>query len=89
LAFSRQQLLEPKVVDLNGILTEAEAMLRRLIGENVQLITRLEPRLQPVKVDPGQIAQVIVNLAVNARDAMPRGGTLTLETRNVDPAGRR
>ncbi|MBV8901985.1 MAG: PAS domain S-box protein [Verrucomicrobia bacterium] len=84
LAFSRQQVLEPKVVDLNAILVEAKAMLRRLIGEDVRLVTQLEPRLRPVKVDPGQIAQVIVNLAVNARDAMPRGGTLTLETRNVD-----
>lgn len=84
LAFSRQQVLEPKVVDLNVILVEAEAMLRRLIGEDVRLVTQLEPRLRPVKVDPGQIAQVIVNLAVNARDAMPRGGTLTLETRNLD-----
>jgi len=84
LAFSRRQVLEPKVVDLNAILSEAEAMLRRLIGEDVLLVTRLETRLRPVRVDPGQIAQVIVNLAVNARDAMPRGGTLVLETRNVD-----
>ncbi|MBV9490726.1 MAG: PAS domain S-box protein, partial [Verrucomicrobia bacterium] len=84
LAVSRRQVLEPKLIDLNGIVAEAEAMLRRLIGEDVRLVTRLEPQLRPVKVDPGQIAQVLLNLAVNARDAMPRGGILTLETRNVD-----
>jgi two-component system cell cycle sensor histidine kinase/response regulator CckA len=84
LAFSRQQLLEPKVLDLNVVVTEAENLLRRLIGEDVRLATVLQPGLRPVRVDPSQIDQVILNLAVNARDAMPRGGTLTLETRDVE-----
>ncbi|HEY0792571.1 MAG TPA: response regulator [Chthoniobacterales bacterium] len=84
LAFSRQQLLEPKVLDLNIVVAEAENLLRRLIGEDVRLVTVLQPGLRPVRVDPSQIDQVILNLAVNARDAMPRGGTLTLATRDVE-----
>ena len=84
LAFSRQQVLAPKVVALNGIVAEAETLLRRIIGEDVRLMTVLRPDLHPVRVDPGQIDQVILNLAVNARDAMPRGGALTLETSEVE-----
>ncbi len=84
LAFSRRQVLEPRVLDLNSVLTEVEKMLRRLIGEDVELVTSLKPDLGHVKVDPGQIEQVVMNLAVNARDAMPEGGKLYLETSNVD-----
>jgi two-component system, cell cycle sensor histidine kinase and response regulator CckA len=83
LAFSRQQVLEPKVLDLNGVVTETENMLRRLIGEDIILTTVLDPALKPVKVDPGQIQQVLMNLAVNARDAMPQGGRLGVETGNI------
>lgn len=83
LAFSRRQLLEPKIVNLNETVADVEKMLRRLIGEDVALASNLDPALQPVRVDKGQIEQVLVNLAVNARDAMPRGGKLTIETRNV------
>ncbi|MBC8090305.1 MAG: PAS domain S-box protein [Phycisphaerae bacterium] len=83
LAFSRRQLLEPKVVNLNETVAEVEKMLRRLIGEDVALASTLDPAISPVRVDPGQIEQVLVNLAVNARDAMPRGGQLTIETKNV------
>ncbi len=84
LAFSRRLVLAPKVVDLNAIVTDAETLLRRLIGEDVRLLTVLRTDLRPVRVDPGQIDQVILNLAVNARDAMPHGGTLTLETSEVE-----
>lgn len=80
LAFSRRQILELKVLDLNGVVTAAEKMLRRLIGEDIQLITDLQSGLSPVRADPGQLDQVILNLALNARDAMPRGGILRLET---------
>jgi signal transduction histidine kinase/CheY-like chemotaxis protein len=80
LAFSRQQVMEAKVVDLNGVVEEVEKMLRRLTGEDVELVTRLAPGLPMVKIDPGQMSQVILNLAVNARDAMPEGGRLKLET---------
>ncbi len=83
LAFSRRQLLEPKIINLNETVAEVEKMLRRLIGEDVILASNLDHSLQPVRVDPGQIEQVLVNLAVNARDAMPSGGQLTIETRNV------
>ena len=84
LAFSRRQVLEPKVLDLNGVVTAAEKMLRRLIGEDIQLITNLQSGLSPVRADPGQLDQVILNLALNARDAMPRGGILQLETRELE-----
>jgi len=83
LAFSRKQVLQPKVLDLNTIVTDLGKMLRRLIGEDVELINRLSSNLGRVKADPGQIEQIIVNLAINARDAMPRGGTLTIETNNT------
>ncbi len=84
LAFSRKQVLQPKVIDLNSTVSELEKMLRRLIGEDVELRTVLAPNLGSVKADPGQIEQVIMNLAVNARDAMPRGGKLIVETANVN-----
>ncbi|MCA1583327.1 MAG: PAS domain S-box protein [Acidobacteria bacterium] len=84
LAFSRQAVLEPRVLDLNVIVTETEKMLRRLIGEDVQLHTILDPRIGKVRVDPGQMSQVLVNLAVNARDAMPRGGSLIIETSLIE-----
>ncbi len=82
LAFSRKQVLQPKVVDLNTIISDIDKMLQRLIGEDIQLTTVLSPLTGQVKVDPGQISQVLVNLAVNARDAMPQGGKLIIETAN-------
>ncbi len=84
LAFSRQQVLEPRVLNLNNCVVEIEKMLRRLIGEDVELLTTLHATLGSVKADPGQIEQVIMNLAVNARDAMPNGGKLIIETSNAD-----
>jgi PAS domain S-box-containing protein len=83
LAFSRKQMLTPKVIDLNGVVTESLKMLTRLIGEDIDLVMIPASELGPVKADPGQIEQVIMNLAVNARDAMPHGGRLTIETANV------
>ncbi|MGH9557424.1 MAG: PAS domain S-box protein [Terriglobales bacterium] len=80
LAFSRQQMLEPRVLQLNDVVTGIEPMLRRLLGEDIRLITRLRPGLGRTKADPGQMEQVIMNLAVNARDAMPKGGELIIET---------
>ncbi len=84
LAFSRQQVLEPRILDLNAVVTNAEKMLGRLIGEDVRLVTTLRPTISSVKADPGQLEQVILNLAVNARDAMPQGGKLTIETSDFE-----
>jgi signal transduction histidine kinase/ActR/RegA family two-component response regulator len=83
LAFSRKQVLQPQIVDLNHVVAGMEKMLNRLIGEDVVLKTELEPRLARIKADPGQLEQVIMNLVVNARDAMPTGGTVLIQTRNV------
>jgi PAS domain S-box-containing protein len=83
LAFSRKQMLAPKVVDLDGVVTENLKMLTRLIGEDIDLVMVPGPDIGAVKADPGQIEQVVMNLAVNARDAMPHGGKLTIETANV------
>jgi len=84
LAFSRKQVLELRVIDLNRIVSDTSRMLRRLIGEDVELVMSLKERLGSVKADTGQIEQVLVNLAVNARDAMPNGGKLTIETSEVE-----
>jgi len=84
LAFSRRQIFEPKVLDLNAVVAGVEKMLKPVIGEDIQLLTVLHPDLGRVRADPGQVEQVIMNLAVNARDAMPQGGQLTIETANAD-----
>ncbi|MBZ0090370.1 MAG: histidine kinase, partial [Thermoanaerobaculia bacterium] len=83
LAFSRAQALQPEVLDLNRVVTGMEAMLRRVLGEDVELATRLDADPGHVEADPSQLEQVLMNLVVNARDAMPRGGRLTLATENV------
>lgn len=83
LAFSRKQILQPKILDLNTVVSNLDKMLRRLIGEDVDLLAITDPNLDKVKADPGQIEQVLMNLAVNARDAMPDGGKLTIETSNA------
>ncbi|HVH68611.1 MAG TPA: PAS domain S-box protein [Gemmatimonadales bacterium] len=84
LAFSRQQVLQPKIIDINALVGDLEKMLGRLLGEDVELSTRLDPAAGRVKADAGQLEQVLMNLAVNARDAMPQGGRLMLETSNAD-----
>ena len=84
LAFSRKQMLEPKVLSLNSLVADCEMMLRRLIGEDIILTSNLDPVMKPIMVDSGQVQQVLMNLAVNARDAMPQGGNLTIETRQVE-----
>lgn len=83
LAFSRKTVLSPKVLDLNDVVRETEKLLRRLIGEDVLLTTVLDAKISKVKVDPGQLGQILMNLAVNARDAMTKNAKLTIETRNV------
>ncbi|MFQ5701712.1 MAG: PAS domain S-box protein, partial [Acidobacteriota bacterium] len=88
LAYSRHQVLEPRVLQLNDVVSNLEKMLERLIGDNIELVVVREPELGRVKADVGQVEQVVMNLVVNGRDAMPRGGELTIETANVslDPA---
>ena len=84
LAFSRKQVLQPKILDINTLVVEEEQMLSRLLGEHIELTTHLEPSLGQVKADPGQMEQILMNLAVNSRDAMPDGGRLIIETENVE-----
>jgi CheY-like chemotaxis protein len=83
LAFARKQIIDPQVLNLNSLVLELDKLLRRVLGEQIELITHPTPDLGSVKVDPGQIEQVIVNLAVNAHDAMPTGGKLTIKTSNT------
>ncbi|MCC6860858.1 MAG: response regulator [Bryobacterales bacterium] len=84
LAFSRRRVTEPRILDLNHVVENMDKMLRRLIGEDIRLESKLDPDLALVKVDPGQLEQVIMNLVVNARDAMPNGGSIFIETANVE-----
>ena len=84
LAFGRKQILQPLAINLNDVVTDMNKMLRRLIGEDIQFTAKLDPALKKIKADPGQVEQVLVNLVVNARDAMPQGGNLTIETLSVD-----
>jgi two-component system, cell cycle sensor histidine kinase and response regulator CckA len=86
LAFSRKQVLQPKVLDLNEAVVDVQQMLARVIGEDIELVANLHPSLLLVKADPGQVEQVLMNLAINARDAMPQGGKLTMITSNLEVA---
>jgi len=83
LAFSRRQILQPQILNINQVISETTGMLQRLIGEDIQLISRLSPDIGQIKADPGQMSQIIMNLVVNSSDAMPQGGTITIETENV------
>lgn len=83
LAFSRKQILKPEIVNINQTVSDVSSLLKRLIGEDISLIKILDYGIKSIEVDPGQLSQMIVNLAVNARDAMPKGGTLTIETKNI------
>jgi hypothetical protein len=84
LAFSRKQVLDPQTLDLNGVVLEVERLLRRVIGEDIHFEVVMDPGLMPVKADPGQIHQILMNLAINARDAMPQGGRLRIATANAE-----
>ena len=84
LAFSRKEVMQPVVLDLNARVRDIEKMLRRLIGENIEIRFKPEAQIGRVNADPGQIDQVLMNIAVNARDAMPHGGILSIETANVE-----
>ncbi len=86
LAFSRRQMIQPTIVSLNDVVSSVEKMLKRVIGENIELCTQLEPNLRPVRADVGQLEQIILNLTVNARDAMPEGGKIRLRTANLNGA---
>jgi CheY-like chemotaxis protein len=83
-AFSRRQLVQPRVLDLNLLIADSTKMLKRLLGEDIELVTAFEPALGHITADAGQVHQIVLNLALNARDAMPRGGKLIVETSNVD-----
>jgi len=84
LAFSRKQLVQPRLLNLNEVIKDLESMLQRLIGEDIHLVINYKPDLGNIEADPGQMQQIVMNLAVNARDAMPQGGTLTITTANVE-----
>jgi PAS domain S-box-containing protein len=84
LAFGRKMVIKPTILDLNAVLRNMEKLMSRLIGEHIELVTIIEPNLGRIQADAGQMEQVIMNLAINARDAMPKGGKLTIETNNVD-----
>jgi PAS domain S-box-containing protein len=84
LAFARREVVQPEVVDVNAVVTDVEQLLKSTLGEHIELRSELAPDLRTILIDPGQLGQILLNLAVNARDAMPDGGTLTIDTANVD-----